>query len=75
MLPLFQALWRILLLVLRVVLFLILFLIAITNTTSVEFHWFINQSLSLPLNMLLFSAFLLGLMISAFVLFPRKRRG
>ena len=75
MVPLLQAIWRVLLMASRLVLFLVLFLIAISNTNSVEFHWFVDQSLTLPLNILLLVAFLLGLMIAAFVLFPRKRRG
>jgi len=74
MVPLLQAIWQVFLIVVRIVLFLVLFLIAISNTNSVEFHWFVDQSLTLPLNILLLVGFLLGLLIATFVLFPRKRR-
>jgi uncharacterized integral membrane protein len=74
MVPLLQAIWQVFLMVVRIVLFLVLFLIAISNTNPVEFHWFVDQSLTLPLNILLLVGFLLGLLIATFVLFPRKRR-
>jgi uncharacterized integral membrane protein len=76
MIALVHTVWRIVLIVLRVVLFLALFLIAITNTALIEFHWFLDRSIQIPLNLLLLSAFLLGLIITvlAFNMFKIKRR-
>ena len=68
MIALLQVVWRLVLMVLRVILFLALFLIAITNTAIIEFHWFLDRSIQIPLNLLLLSAFLLGLIITALAL-------
>ncbi len=76
MIALLQVVWRLVLMVLRVVLFLALFMIAITNTAVIEFHWFIDRSIQIPLNLLLLGAFLLGLIITAlaFNMFKIARR-
>ena len=76
MMALLQVVWRLVLMVLRVVLFLALFMIAITNTAVIEFHWFIDRSIQIPLNLLLLGAFLLGLIITAlaFNMFKIARR-
>ncbi len=76
MIALLQVVWRLVLMVLRVVLFLSLFMIAITNTAVIEFHWFIDRSIQIPLNLLLLGAFLLGLIITAlaFNMFKIARR-
>jgi uncharacterized integral membrane protein len=76
MIALLQVVWRLVLMVLRIILFLALFLIAITNTALIEFHWFLDRSIQIPLNLLLLSAFLLGLIITvlAFNMFKIKRR-
>jgi uncharacterized integral membrane protein len=71
-----HTVWRFVLIVLRVVLFLALFLIAITNTAIIEFHWFLDRSVQIPLNLLLLGAFLLGLIITAlaFNMFKLQRK-
>ena len=76
MIALLQVVWRLVLMVLRVVLFLALFMIAITNTAVIEFHWFLDRSIQIPLNFLLLGAFLLGLIITAlaFNMFKIARR-
>jgi uncharacterized integral membrane protein len=76
MIALVHTVWRIVLIVLRVVLFLALFLIAITNTALIEFHWFLDRSIQIPLNLLLLGAFLLGLIITAlaFNMFKLQRK-
>jgi uncharacterized integral membrane protein len=76
MIALVHTVWRIVLIVLRVVLFLALFLIAITNTAIIEFHWFLDRSVQIPLNLLLLGAFLLGLIITAlaFNMFKLQRK-
>jgi uncharacterized integral membrane protein len=76
MIALVHTVWRIVLIVLRVVLFLALFLIAITNTALIEFHWFLDRSVQIPLNLLLLGAFLLGLIITAlaFNMFKLQRK-
>ena len=68
MTALFQVVWRITLLVGRIVLFLLLFLIAITNTNVIDFHWFIDRSIQVPLNILLLGAFLCGLILAVVAL-------
>jgi uncharacterized integral membrane protein len=74
MTALLQLVWRVGFIALRVVLFVILFMIAITNTDSVEFHWFVGQSVYLPLNFLIFGAFLIGILVCALALaFVRKK--
>ena len=65
MIALLQVVWRLVLMVLRVILFLALFLIAITNTAIIDFHWFLDRSIQIPLNLLLLGAFLLGVIITA----------
>jgi len=76
MIALLQVVWRLVLMVLRVILFLALFLIAITNTAIIEFHWFLDRSIQIPLNLLLLGAFLLGLIITAlaFNMFKLQRK-
>ncbi|MEI7427962.1 MAG: lipopolysaccharide assembly protein LapA domain-containing protein [Betaproteobacteria bacterium] len=76
MIALLQVVWRLVLMVLRVILFLALFLIAITNTAIIEFHWFLDRSVQIPLNLLLLGAFLLGLIITAlaFNMFKLQRK-
>jgi uncharacterized integral membrane protein len=76
MIALLQVVWRLVLMLLRVVLFLALFMIAITNTAVIEFHWFLDRSIQIPLNFLLLGAFLLGLIITvlAFNMFKIARR-
>jgi len=76
MIALLQVVWRLVLKVLRVILFLALFLIAITNTAIIEFHWFLDRSVQIPLNLLLLGAFLLGLIITAlaFNMFKLQRK-
>jgi uncharacterized integral membrane protein len=74
MMPLLQIIWRMGFIAIRVILFLLLLTIAITNTNSVEFHWFINQSTQIPLNFLLLGAFLMGLLLSAGALVVSRRR-
>lgn len=76
MIALLQVVWRPVLMVLRVLLFLALFMIAITNTAVIEFHWFLDRSIQIPLNFLLLGAFLLGLIITvlAFNMFKIARR-
>ena len=76
MIAIVHTVWGFVLIVLRVVLFLALFLIAITNTAVIEFHWFLDRSIQIPLNLLLLSAFLLGLIITAlaFNMFKIARR-
>jgi uncharacterized integral membrane protein len=76
MIALLQVVWRPVLMVLRVLLFLALFMIAITNTAVIEFHWFIDRSIQIPLNLLLLGSFLLGLIITvlAFNMFKLARR-
>jgi uncharacterized integral membrane protein len=68
MIALLQVAWRICLLVGRIVLFLLLFLIAITNTAVIDFHWFLDQSIQVPLNILLLGAFLCGLILAVVAL-------
>ncbi len=68
MIALLQVAWRICLLVGRIVLFLLLFLIAITNTAVIDFHWFLDQSIQVPLNILLLGAFLCGLILALLAL-------
>jgi len=68
MIALLQVAWRVCLLVGRIVLFLLLFLIAITNTAVVDFHWFLDQSIQVPLNILLLGAFLCGLILALLAL-------
>jgi len=68
MIALLQVAWRICLLVGRIVLFLLLFLIAITNTAVIDFHWFLDQSIQVPLNILLLGAFLFGLILAVVAL-------
>ena len=76
MIVLLQVVWRLVLMVLRIILFLALFLIAITNTAIIEFHWFLDRSVQIPLNLLLLGAFLLGLIITAlaFNMFKLQRK-
>jgi uncharacterized integral membrane protein len=76
MIALLQVVWRPVLMVLRVLLFMALFMIAITNTAVIEFHWFIDRSIQIPLNLLLLGSFLLGLIITvlAFNMFKLARR-
>jgi uncharacterized integral membrane protein len=74
MMTLLKLIWRIGFNVIRVFLIILLFLIAITNTSVVEFHWFIDQSIQIPLNVLLLGAFLLGLVICAIVLLLTRRK-
>jgi len=68
MIALLQVAWRICLLVGRIVLFLLMFLIAITNTAVIDFHWFLDQSIQVPLNILLLGAFLCGLILAVLAL-------
>jgi hypothetical protein len=68
MIALLQVAWRICLLVGRIILFLLLFLIAITNTAVIDFHWFLDQSIQVPLNILLLGAFLCGLILAVLAL-------
>ena len=68
MIALLQVAWRICLLVGRIVLFLLLFLIAITNTAVIDFHWFLDQCIQVPLNILLLGAFLCGLILAVLAL-------
>jgi uncharacterized integral membrane protein len=65
---LFPVFWRGFLLVLRLIIFILFFLIAITNHTLVEFHWFLERSVQVPLNVLLLGAFLTGLIIAVIAL-------
>jgi uncharacterized integral membrane protein len=75
MIALLQVAWRVCLLVGRIVLFLLLFLIAITNTAVVDFHWFLDQSIQVPLNILLLAAFLSGLILALLALrFTKSKR-
>jgi len=76
MIALLQVAWRICLLVGRIVLFLLLFLIAITNTAVIDFHWFLDQSVQVPLNILLLGAFLCGLILAVLALqITKSKRG
>ena len=68
MIALLQVAWRICLLVGRIIFFLILFLIAISNTVVIDFHWFLDQSIQVPLNILLLGAFLCGLILAVLAL-------
>jgi len=74
MMMLLLLLRRIGLIAVRVVLFIMLLMIALTNTGEVEFYWFVNQSFKIPLNLLLFGAFLSGLLLCGIALLFSKRR-
>ncbi len=65
---LFHVVWRISLLVGRIALFLLFFLIAITNMNVIDFHWFLDRSIQVPLNIVLLGAFLCGLIVAVLAL-------
>jgi uncharacterized integral membrane protein len=72
MTALLQIVWRIFRQVARVAIFLLLFLLATINSESVPFHWFVDRTSVIPLNILLLSAFLCGLGIAIVALkFPK----
>lgn len=68
MMALVLVIWRGLLLAARCAVFGFVFLIALTNTSAVEFHWFIERALSVPLNILLLGSFLAGVLLAVLVM-------
>jgi len=72
MTALIQFVWRIFRQFARIVIFLIIFLLATINSSTVEFHWFVNRSSQIPLNILLLSSFLIGLLIALMALRFKK---
>ena len=74
MTALIQFVWRVLRQAMRLMLFVLLFLLATINSSPVEFHWFVDRSSQIPLNVLLLSSFLLGLFLAILSLKFRKSK-
>ena len=74
MTALIQFVWRLLRQAMRVVLFILLFLLATINSSPVEFHWFVDRTSQIPLNVLLLSSFLLGLFLAIMSLKLRRSK-
>jgi uncharacterized integral membrane protein len=59
----------------RVLFFALFFLLALMNSQDINFHWFVNQSIQIPLMFVILGAFLMGMILSGFAFYrlnPKK---
>lgn len=70
-----KLLWRPFVLSSRVLFFVFFFLMALINSQTVEFHWFVGQSTQVPLIVIILGAFLLGILLAGLAFYRNAKKG
>jgi len=61
--------WNILVIGSRWLFFAFFFLLALMNSQEVNFYWFVNQSIKIPLMFVILGAFLMGMFLTGFAFY------
>jgi hypothetical protein len=61
--------WKILVIGSRWLFFAFFFLLALMNSQEVNFYWFVNQSIKIPLMFVILGAFLMGMLLTGFAFY------
>jgi len=61
--------WKILVIGSRWLFFAFFFLLALMNSQEVNFYWFVNQSIKIPLMFVILGAFLMGMFLTGFAFY------
>jgi uncharacterized integral membrane protein len=66
--------WKILVIGSRWLFFAFFFLLALMNSQEVNFYWFIDQSIKVPLMFIILGAFLMGMILTGFAFYRVNRK-